>query len=56
MSSQYMDAFPDFKEQVVSLIEGKDGTVVCETLNSSTQAKDMDNDTIYTQLRHTETY
>lgn len=85
----YMDAFPDFKTQVVSLIEGKDSTVVCETLNSGTQAKDIgniqnkdgklsvphlfifkfnsegliqkitafwDNDTIYTQLGHTETH
>lgn len=39
----YMDAFPDFSTQVISLLEGKDGTIVCETLNSGTQAKDVDN-------------
>lgn len=39
----YMDAFPDFSTQVMSLIEGKYGTIVCETLNSGTQAKDVGN-------------
>lgn len=39
----YMDAFPDFKTEVVSLIEGKDGTLICETLNSGTQAKNVGN-------------
>ncbi|WP_375506855.1 nuclear transport factor 2 family protein [uncultured Nostoc sp.] len=39
----YVDAFPHFKTQVISLIEGKDGTVVCKTLNSGTQAKHIDN-------------
>lgn len=39
----YMDAFPDFRTDAKSVIEGKDGTVVCETLNSGTQAKDIGN-------------
>ena len=39
----YIDAFPDFSTQVISLIEGMDGTIVCETLNSGTQAKDVGN-------------
>lgn len=39
----YTDAFPDFSTQVLSLFEGKDGTIVCETLNSGTQAKDVGN-------------
>lgn len=83
----YMNAFPDFSTQVISLIESMDGTIGCETLMSGTQAKDVgniknkgrkmsaphlflftfdsknlienitafwDNDTIYTQLGHTE--
>ena len=39
----YIDAFPDFSTQVISLIEGMDRTIVCETLNSGTQAKDVGN-------------
>lgn len=39
----YMNAFPDFSTQVISLSEGKDGTIVCETLMSGTQAKDVGN-------------
>ena len=39
----YMNTFPDFSTQVISLIEGKDRSVVCETLNSGTQAKDVGN-------------
>lgn len=39
----YMDAFPDFKTEVKHLIESQDGTVVCETLNSGIQAKDVGN-------------
>lgn len=39
----YMDVFPDFKTQVISMIEGKDGTIVCETLNTGIQAKDIGN-------------
>ena len=39
----YMDTFPDFTTQVISLLEGKDGAIVCETLNSGTQAKDVGN-------------
>ncbi|MCC5668188.1 nuclear transport factor 2 family protein [Nostoc sp. CHAB 5784] len=39
----YVDSFPDFKTQVINLIEGKDSTVVCETLNSGTQAQDIGN-------------
>jgi steroid delta-isomerase-like uncharacterized protein len=39
----YMDTFADFTTQVISLLEGKDGTIVCETLNSGTQAKDVGN-------------
>lgn len=38
-----MDAFPDFSAKVMSVIEGKDGTIVCETLNGGTQAKDVGN-------------
>lgn len=40
---QYIDTFPDFTTQVVSLIEATDGIIVCETLNSGTQAKDIGN-------------
>ncbi len=39
----YIEALPDFTAKVVSMIEGKDGTIVCETLNSGTQAKDVGN-------------
>jgi steroid delta-isomerase-like uncharacterized protein len=39
----YMDVFPDFSTKVMSMMEGKDGTIVCETLNSGTQARDVGN-------------
>ncbi len=29
--------------RMLSMMEGKDGTIVCETLNSGTQAKDVGN-------------
>jgi len=40
-----MDAFPDFRVPVISLIEGMDGTIVLlpETLNSGTQTKGVSN-------------
>lgn len=85
----YMDAFPDFRIDVVSTMETTDGSVVCETLNNGTQKSDVvaikskggrlevphlfifgfdecgliakvtafwDNNTIYTQLGHTEAH
>jgi ketosteroid isomerase-like protein len=39
----YMDVFLDFSTKVMSMMEGKDGTIVCETLNSGTQARDVGN-------------
>lgn len=35
-----IDAFPDFSARVVSMIEGDNRTIVCETLNGGTQGKD----------------
>lgn len=85
----YTNTFPDFSTKVINMMEGKDETIVCETLMSGTQAQDIgniknksrklsaphlflftfdpegliekitafwDNDTIYTQLGHTETH
>lgn len=37
----YMDAFPDFSTKVISMMEAQAGTIVCETLNGGTQAKDV---------------
>lgn len=39
----YMDVFPDFSTKVMSMMEGKDNTIACETLMSGTQAKDVGN-------------
>lgn len=37
----YVDAFPDFRAKVVSMIEAQGEIVVCETINSGSQAKDI---------------
>lgn len=39
----YIDVFPDFHSKVVSLREGREGSVTCEILNSGTQAKNIGN-------------
>lgn len=39
----YMDAFPDFRTDVVAMMETTGGEVVCETLNGGTQANDVAN-------------
>ena len=49
----YMDAFPDFRTDVVWSVETTNGRVVCETLNRGTQAKAVAN--IRNQGRRLET-
>jgi steroid delta-isomerase-like uncharacterized protein len=39
----YIDAIPDFTVKIVNVIEGVDGTIACETLNSGTPIKDIGN-------------
>ncbi|WP_250126687.1 hypothetical protein [Chroococcidiopsis sp. CCMEE 29] len=39
----YIDVFPNFHSEVVSLREGREGSVTCEIVNSGTQAKDIGN-------------